>query len=105
MASSRLLLVALGLLASVHAVAVVWCITGGLDARASDMAAFRAVADPLRSKGEVSEVGMSTLERNVEKRSGVHATVMFTYAAVHAITAIALFAGVAALRRAAKPGA
>lgn len=94
------IVIVLSLLAALHAFGMVWCISGGLDAARSDSAAFHTVADPLKSKGDITDAGMAALVANVEKRSKVHATVMFSYAAVHGITAIGCAVGAVALRRA-----
>lgn len=93
MSGLRIIAVCLAILGAVHVLGMIWCISGGIDAARSDMAAFRAVAEPLRSKNEMTEAGEKALEQNVEKRSKVHATVMFSYAAVHGVTAAALLAG------------
>lgn len=95
MTKIRLLSVVLGIFALVHAIAMLWCISGGLAARESDIAAFHAVASPLKDKADITDAGMTALQQNVEKRSAVHATVMFTYAVVHGLTAVAF--GVASI--------
>ncbi|MBX3389693.1 MAG: hypothetical protein KF691_09595 [Phycisphaeraceae bacterium] len=99
MSGSKVIAVCLAIFGLVHVLGMVWCISGGLDASRSDMAAFRAVTEPLKSRNEITEAGEKALEQNVEKRSKVHATVMFSYAAVHGVTAAALFAGAVLLWR------
>ncbi|MBS0191751.1 MAG: hypothetical protein U0573_11865 [Phycisphaerales bacterium] len=102
MPGQRILRIALGLLASLHAAGAVWCVTGALDARSSDLAAFHAVAGPLKEKGDISPAGMTALEQNVQRRSSVHATVMYSYAAVHTITAVGIVTAIATIRRMSK---
>ena len=93
------ILPALGALAIVHVLGMIWCIRGGLDAANSDRLAFQAVAQPLRTSDAITASGLDTLEQNVAKRSVIHARVMYSYAGVHAVTALGFAAAFFALRR------
>lgn len=99
MAKFQGILPALAALAIIHALAMIWCIRGGMDAANSDRLAFQAVAQPLRASDGITSSAMDTLEQNVVKRSVIHAGVMYSYAAVHAVTAIGFAAAFIALRR------
>jgi len=93
------ILPAVALLAIVHAIGMIWCIRGGMDAASSDRLAFQAVAQPLRASAGITAPALETLEQNVARRSVVHARVMYSYAAVHAATAMGFAAAFIALRR------
>ncbi|MBL8886409.1 MAG: hypothetical protein JNK16_07085 [Phycisphaerales bacterium] len=93
------ILPALAVLAIVHALGMFWCIRGGMDAADSDRLAFQAVAQPLRASDGITASALESLEQNVAKRSVIHARVMYSYAAVHAVTAIGFAAAFIALRR------
>lgn len=90
---------ALALLLVVHALGMIWCIKGGMEARESDRRALQAVIAPLRSSDAITAAGAKALEENGERRSVVHATVMFSYAAVHAVTALGFGAAIITIRR------
>ena len=89
----------LAALAVVHFLAMFWCIRGGLDAANSDRIAFEAVAQPLQSNGAITAAGKDALEKNVAKRSVIHARVMYSYAVVHAVTALGFIAAIFVIRR------
>lgn len=99
MSGPKIIAACLAIFGAVHVLGMILCISGGLDASRSDMAAFRAVAEPLRSKKEITEAGEKALEQNVEKRSKVHATVMFSYAAVHGLTAAGFAVAISVMYR------
>jgi hypothetical protein len=93
------ILPAIAVLAIVHGIGMIWCIRGGMDASNSDRLAFRTVSQPLRASDAISSSALETLERNVSKRSVIHARVMYSYAAAHGITALGFAAAFVALRR------
>jgi len=93
------ILSALAGLAIAHGLGMIWCIRGGMDAASSDRLAFQAVAQPLRASEGITASALETLEQNVAKRSVIHARVMFSYAFVHAVTAIGFTGAFFALRR------
>ncbi|MGH7245082.1 MAG: hypothetical protein ACREJD_16825 [Phycisphaerales bacterium] len=90
---------ALVVLLAVHVFGMIWCIKGGMEAKESDRRALQAVVQPLRASEAITPAGVQALEENGEPRSVIHATVMYSYAAVHGVTALALFAAVVAIRR------
>ncbi len=81
-----------------HTAGAVWCLAGGMQAAESDRRHFEQVAGPLKSAGDMTAQGYESYGADVQKRSAIHAGVMYTYAVVHLITAGALAAALVTIR-------
>ena len=69
-----------------------------MNAAESDRKHFEQVAGPLKASGDLTARGYDLYGADVRKRSAIHAGVMYSYAAVHFVTAAALIAAIAAIR-------